>query len=193
MPRDTLTDEQIEKLRATYGEIAALETRGGTAVFRAPTREEYLESLKMHAKDQGDSALRFLATSCVVAPTAEVFGKWCDKWVAIPKACDNVINRLAGLDTDAAVREIDDGERAIVATPAGPLTFKAPDERQFSEWRRRSAKDGHDAAEYLAQCCIVQPPREKLQEMLQKWPALAMTCVPAITRLAGLEENERGK
>lgn len=194
MPKVTLTDEQV----AALGDrVAAVETVLGTAVFRAPTVEEFRESFaqRLHPT-QGAYAGPALAAKCVVHPAKDVWDDWCKRRPGIPRSAgvDDAIHRLLGLEKEAAAVDDPEGEFTTVTTALGPATFKVPDDRQLREYDKRlEGKDKLDAFDYLALACVTAPTRETLKDWLASSPGIAATVAPHIRRIAGLEADERLK
>ena len=190
-----LNTDAIEALRSTHGEIAAIETPMGTAVFRAPTAEVYARAIAMQSNEtQAVHAARFLAVECVVHPDRIVFQEWIAKRPGIPKAADGPLSRLAGIDESATAVDSEDGETTTVATCLGPAKFRVPDESQFNKYRRMAgAKDPQAALSWLALACAVEPTREILAQWLERKPGIAGSVAPHIHRIAGVEETERLK
>ncbi len=85
-------------------EIAVLEMSrpvGKVAIFRAPTAAEYkrlMGGLIGEKVDTKTGAAEQLARTCVLYPTKQEFGKWCDRYGGIGVACLKSLSRLAGAD-----------------------------------------------------------------------------------------------
>lgn len=194
MARIALSDEEIDKVfAANGGEGVVVETVLGTAVFRAPTPDEYRASLKMVMK--GDlAAAKWLASKCVLSPDGPTFERWCTRRPGIPKAADGPLTKAVGLDEDAAYEDAEDGDTVSVVTIKGPATFKCPDELQWDRYRKmaKNPKDPWDALTFLATACVVSPPRAQFQQWLEEKPGIAATVAPHIQRIAGIEAESRG-
>lgn len=195
MARLQLSDEQIDGLIKSHpeGEITFLETPKGTAAFRLPTREEWLEYLKRAQGKESKGAARWITAKCVLVPDEATYHEWANTRSGIPDAAEKKLAELIGLDDTARAKDDDEGDTTTVATIAGPVTVKCPDERQLNEYKSRLGKDAQDAFEYLAQCCAVIPPRAEQRVLLDRLPGIAGTLARHIHRLSGLAEYERGK
>ena len=101
-PKAIITPELLEKLKSSHGEIVAVETKRGVAVFRSPNDAEYgrYNALLFDKKTQAN-AFKALVQLCVVHPTKEVFGEWVAKSPGIVQTCLEHVLQLSGVDTDA--------------------------------------------------------------------------------------------
>lgn len=103
---DLLSESEASKLKEQYGEVTAVRTKKGVAVFRAPNRGEYarynqfLFDEKTRAK-----AFEFLALTCVVSPSRQTFEAWLDKAPGITQTCLDAVLKLAGVETEAETKK----------------------------------------------------------------------------------------
>lgn len=194
MAKVTLTDEQIDALRAEHGEVAAADTIMGTAVFRAPTADEYRKAMQMRTHPtQGPHAGPWIAAECVVAPDKATWLQWVKARAGIARSVsvDNAIHRLIGLDADAIFVDTDAG--TTVTTCAGDVTLKPADDRQLREYEKKLDADKLEAFEYLSLACVVAPARDELAKWIAEKPGISATLIPHIRRITGLEADERLK
>lgn len=92
----------LAELEAKHGEIKAVETVLGLAVFRGPTRAEYKRfRASLHDPRKKADAAEALVRDCVVHPDPEEFDRWCDKKPAIPDSCSDAVLTLAGITDEA--------------------------------------------------------------------------------------------
>jgi hypothetical protein len=107
-PSDFDVDSFLAPFRAKYGagEVVAIMTACGPAAFRGPTSPEYVR-IKAMAQSVNDraAASKTLCLMCVLEPSREVFGTWCDRKPGIVDVCDDHIFELAGIDKAAAVKK----------------------------------------------------------------------------------------
>ena len=103
---DLLTGEQRAKLEAEHGEILAVKTRSGVAVFRVFSRQEY-QAYNAQLIDEKKRAGAFsaLVNTCVVQPSKEEFTRWLDKYPGIVTTCINPLLEFGGFSTEAATKK----------------------------------------------------------------------------------------
>lgn len=103
---DLITEAEATKLKAEHGEITAVKTKRGVAVFRSPSRPEYARynSLLFDEKTRA-KAFEALVCQCVVSPTRQVFESWLEKAPGITQTCLDAVLKLAGVDTEAQTKK----------------------------------------------------------------------------------------
>ncbi len=103
---DLLPEELRKKLEATHGEIVAVKTKAGVAVFRLckePELERY-QDLQGNKATSNKSASLFVKT-LVVHPDKKVFEAWVSKYPGIAITCLNPVLAFCGVEVDAEKKE----------------------------------------------------------------------------------------
>lgn len=103
---ELLTADESQKLASLHGEVAAVKTRRGVAVFRSPTDAEYgrYNALLFDEKTRAN-AFKALVKTCVVKPSRETFEDWVSKSPGIVQTCLSAVLELAGVDADAQTKK----------------------------------------------------------------------------------------
>jgi len=106
-PEDAIDRELAKaKLEHGVGNVAAVQTAMGWALFRAPTVAETTRYKMLLADDKSKSAAGgILARLVVLYPARETFAEWCDAKPMTPEECMNTILELAGLTGKPAVKK----------------------------------------------------------------------------------------
>ncbi len=96
----------LSAFKAEHGDVVAVDTVKGPAVFRTPKESEYARYMTMllDAKERA-SAGKALCLMAVVLPSRQVFGEWIAAKPGIVITCTNAVLELAGVDTEAAVKK----------------------------------------------------------------------------------------
>ncbi len=103
---ELLSEKEREELESKYGELTAVKTKAGVAVFRCFKRAEYARYNKLLFEDKTrPQAFEALVCACVIKPSAEIFQGWLDKYPAITETCLNHVLELGGADKDAAAKK----------------------------------------------------------------------------------------
>jgi hypothetical protein len=103
---DLLTPEEAQKLTTQYGEVTAVSTKRGVAVFRSPNDPEYgrYNALLFDEKTRAN-AFKALVKQCVVKPSRETFEEWVSKSPGIVQTCLDAVLKLAGVDSEAQTKK----------------------------------------------------------------------------------------
>ena len=103
---ELLSEKEREELEAKYGEITAVKTKSGVAVFRCFKRAEYARYNKLLFEEKTrPQAFEALVCACVVKPDAATFQGWLDKYAGITQTCLNAVLELGGVDADAQTKK----------------------------------------------------------------------------------------
>jgi len=96
----------LEPFKVAHGEVVAIKTVKGPAVFRTPKDSEYARYMTMllDAKERA-SAGKALCLMAVVSPDRNTFQQWIAAKPGIVITCTNAVLELAGVDTEAAVKK----------------------------------------------------------------------------------------
>jgi hypothetical protein len=84
----------------------AVRTKGGVAVFRSCTRQEYARYNSMiFDEKKRPQAFEALVSTCIVKPDSKTFGSWLDKSPGITETCLNAVLELSGVERDAQTKK----------------------------------------------------------------------------------------
>ena len=91
----TVTEEQLETLRAQHGRVARVDTPAGHVVFRAPKapEENMFQTMLFSDKGHAGQAWRTLMVTCVVSPDPKAFMAILESWPGL-NLNKNVMNAL---------------------------------------------------------------------------------------------------
>lgn len=103
---DLLSENEARDLRAKHGEVVAVRTKSGVAVFRSCTRQEYARYNSMIFDEKKRAqAFEALVSTCIIKPDAKTFQHWLDKSPGITETCLNAVLELSGVERDAQTKK----------------------------------------------------------------------------------------
>lgn len=99
-------EELIDKLKGEHGEVVAILTRKGMAVFRGLKKAEHARYMSTLINEATRStAAEMVVLMTVVQPSREVFASWIEEKPAIVTTCSGPVMELSGLDTEATTKK----------------------------------------------------------------------------------------
>jgi hypothetical protein len=103
---ELLSESERKALEEKHGEVTAVKTKAGVAVFRRFTRGEYaLYNKYLFDEKTRPQAFEALVSTCVVQPEASAFQAWLNKYPGITQTCLNAVLELGGVDTEAQTKK----------------------------------------------------------------------------------------
>lgn len=107
IPVRRLSEESFNRYLDEHGEgeVVLVETVLGSAVFRAPTRDEYKRwREQVHDARKKSDATETLVRTCVLYPDRKTFDTWLDARAGIADECGDAVTDLAGATGRASVK-----------------------------------------------------------------------------------------
>jgi len=199
------------KARTTRKGVEVKAGEDWEVVFRKPSVQEY-KAFRSDSVNplRAPDAQEILARKIVVFPTRLEFDKLLDEFPGIPAAAATAIKRLSGLIieqtpelsqsrlTEEQLDDLESKHRRIAhlqgENGAWEVVYRIPTRLELKAFRGRAhnEKIQADAIEVLARQCVVFPPKEAFDALLQDYPGIPEASVQTFMDLAQVEAEESG-